>query len=67
MELGDFKNLGKNILQNDTINNIVTSFIKELSDFLEKSKTNCITENNILNIAEGEINFIGYINNEKVE
>lgn len=67
MELGDFKNLGKNILENDTFNNIVTSFIKELSDFLEKSKKNCTTENNILNIEEGEINFIGYISNEKVE
>lgn len=67
MELGDFKNLGKNILESDTINNIVTSFIKELSDFLEKSKTKGTTENNILNIEEGEINFIGDISNEKVE
>lgn len=67
MELGDFKNLGKNILESDTINNIVTSFIKELSDFLKNSKTKDTTENNILNIEEGEINFIGDISNEKVE
>lgn len=67
MELGDFKNLGKNILENDTFNNIVTSFIKELSDFLEKNKTNCTTESNILNIEEGEINFIGDISNNRIE
>ena len=67
MELGDFKKLGKNILESDTLNNIVTSFIKELSDFLEKSKTNGIIENNTTNIEEGEINFIGDISNERLE
>ena len=62
MELGDFKNLGKNLLENEKLNNIITSFIKELSDFLEKN-----SKNNILNIGEGEINFIGNISNEKIE
>lgn len=62
MELGDFKNLGKNLLENEKLNNIITSFIKELSDFLEKD-----SKNNILNIGEGEINFIGNISNEKIE
>lgn len=62
MELGDFKNLGKSILQCDKLNNIVTSFIKELSEFLENNK-----KSNILNIKEGEINFIADISNEKVE
>ena len=62
MELGDFKNLGKNLLENEKLNNIITSFIKELSDFLEKDN-----KNNILNVGEGEINFIGNISNEKIE
>lgn len=62
MELGDFKNLGKNLLENEILNNIITSFIKELSDFLEKDN-----KNNILNVGEGEINFIGNISNEKIE
>lgn len=62
MELGDFKNLGKNLLGNEKLNNIITSFIKELSDFLEKD-----SKNNILNVGEGEINFIGNISNEKIE
>ena len=62
MELGDFKNLEKNLLENEKLNNIITSFIKELSDFLEKDN-----KNNILNVGEGEINFIGNISNEKIE
>lgn len=62
MELGNFKNLEKNILEKNTFNNIVTSFIKELSEFLEKSN-----KGNILNIEEGEINFIGNISDERIE
>ena len=36
MNLGDFKNLGKDLLENKNLSNFVNSFINELKDYLEK-------------------------------
>lgn len=52
----------KYLEQNEKLNDIITSFIKELSEFLKKDN-----KNNILSVGEGEINFIGNINDEKIE
>lgn len=67
MNLDVFKNLGKELFQNNTFNSMINSFIKELSDSLEKNnKMKANNNNQILNFQEGEINFVYGLHDENV-
>ena len=69
MNLEDFKNLGKDLSKNKTFDNMITSFMKELSNALQKSNsTKDIIHNNEIsnNFEDGEVNFIYGLRDENV-
>ena len=69
MNLDDLKNLGKDLSKNKTFDNMITSFMKELSNVLQKSTNaeNIIHSNEISNnFEEGEVDFIYGLRDENV-
>ena len=69
MNLEDLKNLGKDLSKNKTFDNMITSFMKELSNVLQKSTNaeNIIHSSEISNnFEEGEVNFIYGLRDENV-
>ena len=69
MNLEDFKNLGKELSKNKTFDNMVSSFMKELSNALEKSnktQSNISNSINLNNIEEGEVNFVYGLRDENI-
>lgn len=69
MNLEDFKNLGKELSKNKTFDNMVSSFMKELSNALEKSnktQSNISNSINLNNIEEAEVNFVYGLRDENI-
>ena len=69
MNLEDFKNLGKELSKNKTFDNMVFSFMKELSNALEKSnktQSNISNSINLNNIEEAEVNFVYGLRDENI-
>lgn len=61
MNLDNFKNLGKELSKNKTFDNMISSFMKELSNALEKStktQSNINNSENLNNFKDGEVNFV---------
>ena len=69
MNLDDFKNLGKELLKNKTFDNMISSFMNELSHALEKAnktQSNISNSENLNNFEEGEVNFVYGLRDENI-
>ena len=69
MNLDDFKNLGKELLKNKTFDNMISSFMNELSHALEKvhkTQSNISNRENLNNFEDGEVNFVYGLRDENI-
>ena len=69
MNLDDFKNFGKELLKNKTFDNMISSFMNELSHALEKvhkTQSNISNRENLNNFEDGEVNFVYGLRDENI-
>ena len=69
MNLDDFKNFGKELLKNKTFDNMISSFMNELSHALEKAnktQSNISNRENLNNFEDGEVNFVYGLRDENI-